>query len=456
MPARIFRLACLVPLMAVLLAGCAPAPEAAPDRWSQPRNARVHILRTEAGFQMMRDGKPFFIKGAVGERYLDELQAAGGNSIRVYTTDGLDTLLDQAHARGIAVMVGLYMMPARYGFDYNNQALVQLQMDSIRRQVLRYKDHPAVLFWGLGNELELHNSEPSVWVAINETAKMIHQTDPDHPVAAVILASERSFAGIREYCPDLDLLAVNSFSSIAQITEQLKSGKTGWDGPYVFTEWGNRGAWEAEKTHWDAPIERTTSIKAAENQEQYERYILPHTDRCLGSYVFLWGQKQERTHTWHSMFSEDGHPTNLVDMMTYLWSGKWPENRAPEIDSLTVNGKNAFNKVYLHAGKPYTAAVFARDPEQDTLQVRWEILPEGDYRHITGGDREERPEAIAGLFEPGQGRQLSFRAPGKPGAYRVFVYVRDSKGREASANVPFFVTYPEFRSFYLAGGPAQP
>ncbi|MDX1906159.1 MAG: glycoside hydrolase family 2 TIM barrel-domain containing protein [Bacteroidia bacterium] len=426
--------------MALAFGACQPerpAPRAAAPALT---GKTVEILQTDSGYVLYRQGQPYFIKGATFGTTLDKVRAYGGNCVRTYTTIGADSLLDAAHREGMTVFLCLYLIPGRLGMDYSNEDWVRRQLDSLRQDVLRYKDHPALLMWGIGNELELHYPNPDVWKAINQVAQMIHETDPNHPAAAVVLAQETSLRGAASGCPDIDLLAVNSFSSMPRVSRQLRDGSVGWNGPYVYTEWGNRGAWEAEKTHWDVAIERTSSIKAEENRFQYEQFISSDPSHCLGSFVFYWGQKQERTHTWHSMFAENGMKTPMVDMMSYLWTGAWPANRAPQLDSLLINGQNAFNKVYLHQGQTYEARVFARDPEGDSLTYTWELLPEGDYRTITGGDKEPRPVPITGRFETGADNAvLTFRAPDTTGPYRIFVYVRDAQG-ESNANVPFFVT----------------
>ena len=70
----------------------------------------------------------------------------------------------------------------------------------------------------------------------------------------------------------------------------------------MVTEWGPLGFWEVGKTDWGAPIEQNSTEKARHYLGGYQNFILPALPRqALGSYVFLWGQKQERTPTWFSM-----------------------------------------------------------------------------------------------------------------------------------------------------------
>ena len=68
----------------------------------------------------------------------------------------------------------------------------------------------------------------------------------------------------------------------------------------MITEWGPTGWWETASTEWKAPIEQTSEEKRQVYEERYTQYISANP-RCLGSFVFLWGQKEERTPTWFSL-----------------------------------------------------------------------------------------------------------------------------------------------------------
>ena len=48
----------------------------------------------------------------------------------------------------------------RHGFDYNDPVVVQQQLNDVRQQVIALKDHPALLIWGIGNELNLRATNP--------------------------------------------------------------------------------------------------------------------------------------------------------------------------------------------------------------------------------------------------------------------------------------------------------
>ena len=63
------------------------------------------------GDQLLRDGQPYFLKGAGGWRPLDELARRGGNSVRTWTTDGLDKILDDAARNSLTVYAGIWLEP---------------------------------------------------------------------------------------------------------------------------------------------------------------------------------------------------------------------------------------------------------------------------------------------------------------------------------------------------------
>ena len=58
----------------------------------------VHLLQTEQGWQLLRGGEPYLIRGAGGDTSLELLAKAGGNSIRTWDADDIDdrTLVRQA------------------------------------------------------------------------------------------------------------------------------------------------------------------------------------------------------------------------------------------------------------------------------------------------------------------------------------------------------------------------
>lgn len=184
--------------------------------------APVVAIKADASgrLTLMRNGAPFVIHGAGGTGHLKDLVKYGGNSIRTWGIESLaekvegKPLLDYCQDLGIAVTAGIWIGHERHGFDYADAAQVKKQRDTVRAAVRRYRSHPALLMWGLGNEME-------------------------------------------------------------------------------------------------GPTADGKDPRIAEN-----------TDICLGSYVFLWGQKQEVTATWYGMFLASGEKLPTVDAVCYAWSGK--------------------------------------------------------------------------------------------------------------------------------------
>ena len=89
-------------------------------------------------------------------------------------------------------------------------------------------------------------------------------------------------------------------------------------------------------------------------------------------------------------------------------------------------------------GATSTATIAATDPEHDPLAVSWEVVAESTDTHV-GGDKESVPATFPEAIIAKQDFGVTFRAPQKPGAYRLFVTVRDGKGGASKDNFAFLV-----------------
>jgi hypothetical protein len=208
--------------------------------------------------------------------------------------------------------------------------------------------------------------------------------------------------------------------------------KVEWKRPWVATEYGPRGFWESPRAPWGAPIEQTSSEKAKFIRKAYETAIKPGGD-CWGGYVFLWGQKQEATATWFGVFTQQDESTAVLDAMRELWRGKAPTQHAPELVSLVSD----VAKKEIVAGSEFKAQAEASDPDGDELSWHWTVTAESAGRDSHGKERPIQP--IAKSLVKSEGATATFRAPEKPGDYRVHLRVTDNHQRAATANFPFKV-----------------
>ncbi len=401
----------------------------------------VSLIRQNDSFLLYRGGQPYFIKGVGGRRHMESAAEAGANSIRTWGPENAGTLLDRAQGCGMTVTLGIWL--SHQPSDYLNNAYRSSISRDIQHLLDEYKNHPALLMWSLGNEINLLDANtPEAWQFVNRMARMIKDQDPHHPVITVIAYDDITLNNIARHAPDLDAVGINAYGALSGVRAMIDS--SAYDGPYIITEWGVDGHWEAEKTTWGRPIEPTSNEKADFHLQRYAQNILANGDKCLGSYVFLWGQKQERTPTWYSMFIEDlpgleipvvSCPT--VDVMRFNWSGCWPSNRAPRVDRVTINEIDAAGDVRLTPGEPILARVAATDPENDGLSYVWELMEE-PLKLSIGGAQETRPGALGNIVQ-GILPELSLLAPDRTGEYRLFVYVLDRNGHVGTANIPFQV-----------------
>ncbi|MFP4277202.1 MAG: glycoside hydrolase family 2 TIM barrel-domain containing protein [Wenzhouxiangella sp.] len=420
-------------LVLISLAGVAQMAQADP--------VPVEVVGSESGYQLLRGGEPYSVRGAgMVDDDLERFVARGGNSIRTWTTRSEDTdmpaLLDRADELGVTVALTLPMQPERYGFDYDDEAAVAAQLEMLRNEVLRYRDHPAVLMWIIGNELNHSYTNPRVWDAVNDVARMIKELDPHHPATTAIAGiRDEDILEILVRAPALDFISFQAYGRIFELRETL--ARLEFEQPFMITEWGTIGWWEMEKTSWGAPVELNSSEKADVFLRAYQDIMLPLADQLLGTYAFFWGQKQERTPTWFGVLTMDGAQTEAADVLEYIWTGQWPAHRVARVEQLRLDGKSARDNVIVQAGRDYPVHFEVSGADERALTYRWEIKPESDATQV-GGDYEayipslDRAQ-VSGNLASGQ------LLVAEPGAYRLFAYAEDDHGRVAHANIPLLV-----------------
>ena len=409
---------------------------------AQAQAVPVEVVKENGRYQLVRDGQPYEVKGA-GLEFGDVglFASHGGNSIRTWSTENPRItaleVLDNAEKHGVTVSMCIEIGRERWGFDYDDETAVAEQLEFARTEVLKYKDHPALLTWIIGNEINHDFKNPKFLDSINEISQMIHEVDKNHPTTTALAGFNAGIAELVESrASDLDFVSIQMYGDLINLPRYIR--EIGFKGPYMVTEWGSIGHWEVGKTSWGAPIELNSSEKAANYLKSYKVTIASDQDQLLGSYVFLWGQKQERTPTWYGMFLSDDSETETIVSMHYIWNDRWPDNRSPQIKSISLDSKSATKNVTIKPGEHYEARIKATDPDGDKLTYHWEIMAESKATQ-EGGDKEEIPESYDGLIKNASADKVVLQAPAHPGAYRLFVYVRDGQGNAGHANIPFLV-----------------
>ena len=403
----------VLPLLILLLAAALPA------------RADVRV----EGTRLLVDGQPFQAHGVAGWGNLEMLRDLGVTTIRTYGDNGED-VLDEAQRLGLKVILGFWMEHPRRGFDYANPAHTGPQMARLRDFVLAHKDHPALLMWGIGNEVEAELADDSqVWPAIEEAARLVKSLDPDHPTLAVLAETGTDkVAKLKAQAPSIDVLGINSYGeSVPSVPTRVRA--QGWTGPLILTELGAIGQWQAPKTGWGAAIEPTSTQKATLLEKQLSA-IGPDS---AGQILFLWGWKQEVTHTWHSLLLPTGEWQQSAEIMAAAWGGRTPGgNRAPRIAALAFA-----NSDVIAPGREIVARLDASDPDGDSLIVEWEIMEE-QQTLLKAGDAEPELRRFPQAIRAAANNAVTLGGLA-PGAYRLYVTVRDGKGAAAAGNLPFRV-----------------
>ena len=398
----------------------------------------IEIKKREK-YKLYVDNKPFFIKGVGGASNIELAAKLGANSIRTWSCENGEKILEKALQYNMKVMLTFEL--EKEDKCYFSENYKDKKKEEIRRFVKKFCKHKAVLLWNLGNEVNLGKTSKEAWKFIEELADMIKKIDKLHPVATIIAwADKKSLNSISKYCHSIDIVGINAYAKyFNKIIENYEQSL--YSGPIIITEWGTIGHWESEKTEWEAPIEPTGMERVKLYEKSYE-YIVKNSNVILGSYVFFWGQKQEITPTWYSMFAEwdgkgnlNGEPFAVVKLMECLWKN----NKMPEIldiSEIKINGKYGKENIKIVSNEEYDVEiVLTKKVKKLSLLVE---VQEEEKEHGLAGENAIRPKTV----EKNRINSKKFRMKGinKSGEYRLLVYVLNENGFVGNANVPFKVT----------------
>ncbi len=237
-------------------------------RWEKANSHSGASSVTVQGRQLLVDGEPFVVNGvgyspiSVGEnwaaawqdrsdRYLVDfplMKAGGANAVRLYAPVLSTAMLDAAWANG------LYVIP-NFGVDQNQLNCTEAKnfmIDRFVEMVNAWKDHPAILFWLVGNEVNVNlggNDLCTDWYpTLDAMAAAAHAAEGAsfHPVAT---ANADVGGGLTDVCqpgcsddtalPNVDLWGIQVYRGCSLSSAFADyAAKSDCARPLVVTEFG--------------------------------------------------------------------------------------------------------------------------------------------------------------------------------------------------------------------------
>ncbi len=356
---------------------------------------------SDGSYTLLRDGKPFFIKGG-GRPGTPRYPGGLRRQLHPHLGDrfagrtgGRQTSRSTGRRNwGSASRPGIWIEHERHGFNYDDPAQVQKQRDAVRAAVRKYKDSPAILMWGLGNEMEgptANGTDPrtqKIWKELNALAAIVKEEDKTHPVMTVIAsAASAKVKGIMEFYPNIDVLGVNAYAGGGGVGQALKDA--GWKKPFVLTEFGPPGQWEVPKTSWGAPVEPSSWEKAG-GYYATSQMLAEHQQGHLAGQlrVSLGVQAGGHEHLVRHV-PRHGREAALRRRDDALVDRRVAGQPQPE-NHRVQDGAQGKHRV---RGQDGARRVEVTDAENDPLTFEWKVVAESTDRQ-EGGDAEKAPPTI--------------------------------------------------------------
>ncbi len=261
------------------------------------------------------------------------IKAMGANTIRLHSIPADNAVLDAAYEAGLYVII---TASVDWNKNFNDQSARDKVITDFSVLVNRWKNHPALLMWLVGNEINFHTTSLSNWYSlVNECARTAHEIEGAnfHPVttaeANITNLANPANRSDDTNMPDLDLWATQVYMAATTGFRNMfgdyaaRSAK-----PLIITEFG-----------CDAFDSRPTELK--ENQAAQAQTLgdeLTIIDQnlsavnpdncCVGAAIFQWADD------WSKNFAQNGYNNAVHDT-----SGDWEDDAYYD-----ANGGNNMNE----------------------------------------------------------------------------------------------------------------
>lgn len=255
---------------------------------------KVEVKGEPGKFQLLVDGKPYFIKGVgfnvdtleYAEPELKVAKQMGFNSLRFWGQGQVNLAgLDLAEKYGMTTVPSWWLShdnPKRSptARDYANAKENAAEIEDIVEWVNGIKDHPAVLMWGIGNEAYHFGGQGEAYCRhLENIAQAIHKADPNHPVMTVDVNVSPVW-DLAKFCPSIDIYGCNTYSGwTAAKSSPIEVAKI-YKKPTVFTEFGP-GLPSGIITKLNYKLHAQSWV------DSWKKGILAARNNCLGGYFFV-------------------------------------------------------------------------------------------------------------------------------------------------------------------------
>jgi len=388
----------------------------------------VEIKKDANTYKLIVNGKQTYILGvgcgesfgSQNENYLKLAKELGANAVRTWgITQGNKKYLDEAYRNGLFVCAGLWLNPVyengkcSYLTDFNYQRKVKKE---ILDYIKKYKDHPAILFWNVGNEVFFFTKDEKERIGfakfLNNLIKEIKKIDKNHPVIYTS-SSTTGLNYIIKYVHELDIFGMNLYGGISMSIFMCKRQKL--NKPIIITEFGPLGPWDRPKDINGVPIEQREYEKAV-IYRNYFKEIKKYQDIVLGAFAFHLGETTQESLSWWNINVGNFKKESFWELFK-LYTGKKIKNRAPRIISLKLSKQKNLNP-----GEWFEVKVKAIDPDKDKL----------NYKYLCSEAKEGILQYYVNkkinIEVRGTENNVKIKAPLQPGVYRIYVLVTDPYG----------------------------